>query len=190
MICRVVSVFIFWFQVNRDDVEVEFFDKKGWSVKLEIPESETSDPHTPDLNTPGQEEMQALYSSYIEVEAPAFHTISDSREKAFVRLVSKDQKEKSEPIPFTYLPSEAPPPPPEEEVATDYISKMLGEKKRAETPDYLAMVKKEAAKAPLVKQVLRPVRQERVIKELPKHLTKEEHKKAAQSQIMNKFFKK
>ena len=172
--------------MNRDDVEVEFFDKKGWSVKLEIPESETSDP-----DTPGHEEMQVLYSSHIEVEAPAFHIISASREKAFVRLVSKDQKERSEPIPFTYLPSEAPPPPPEEEVvSTDYISRMLGEKKKEETLDYLAMVKKEAAKAPAVKQVLRPVRQERVEKELPKHLTKEEHKKAAQNQIMDKFFKK
>ena len=165
--------------MNRDDVEVEFFDKKGWSVKLEIPESETSD----------HEEMQVLYSSHIEVEAPAFHIISASREKAFVRLVSKDQKERSEPIPFTYLPSEAPPPPPEEEVvSTDYISRMLGEKE--ETLDYLAMVKKEAAKAPAVKQVLRPVRQERVEKELPRHLTKEEHKKAAQNQIIDKFFKK
>ena len=44
------------------------------------------------------------------------------------------------------------------------------------------MVKKEAAKAPAVKQVLRPVR-----KELPKHLIKEEHKKAEQEKIMNYF---
>ena len=173
--------------MNRDDVEIEFFDKKGWSVKLEIP-----DPEAPDLNAFDprfQEEMQAPYSAHVEVEAPAFHTISATMEKAFVRLVSKDQKEKSEPIPFTYMPSEAPPLPLKEEASTDYISRMIGEKKKAETPDYLAMVKKEAAKAPAVKQVLRPVRKERVIKELPKHLTKEEHKKAEQEKIMNNYFK-
>ena len=170
-------------------MQVEFFDKKGWSVKLEIP-----DPETPDLNASDprlQEEMQAPYSAQVEVEVPAFHTISASREKVFVRLVSRDQKEKSEPIPFTYLPSEAPPVPMKEEASTDYISRMIGEKKKkAETPDYLAMVKKEAEKAPAVKQVLRPVRKERMIKELPKHLTKEEHKKAEQKRIMNNYFKK
>jgi len=184
--------------VNRDDVAVEFLDKKGWSVVLEIPELEPPDSNAPDPEALIQrliqrirEEQQTTYVARIEVETPAFHTISASREKAFVRLVSKDQREKSEPIPFTYLPSEAPPPPSkEEEVASDYISTMLGEKNKADTPDYLAMVKKEAEKAPVVKQVLRPVRQERVIKELPKHLTNEEHKKAAQNQIMDKFFKK
>ena len=169
-------------------MQVEFFDKKGWSVKLEIP-----DPETPDLNASDprlQKEMQASYSAQVEVEVPAFPTILASREKVFVRLVSRDQKEKSEPIPFTYLPSEAPPVPMKEEASTDYISRMIGEKKKAETPDYLAMVKKEAEKAPAVKQVLRPVRKERVVKELPEHLTKEEHKKAEQERIMNNYFKK
>ena len=195
-ICGAVSLYdVISLKVNRDDVAVEFLDKKGWSVVLEIPELESLDSNAPDPEALIQrliqrirEEQQTTYVARIEVETPAFHTISASREKAFVRLVSKDQREKSEPIPFTYLPSEAPPK--EEEVASDYISTMLGEKNKADTPDYLAMVKKEAEKAPVVKQVLRPVRQERVIKELPKHLTNEEHKKAAQNQIMDKFFKK
>ena len=123
-------------------MEIEFFDKKGWSVKLKIPDLEAPDlnapdPEAPDLNASDprlQEETQAPYSAHIEVEAPAFHTFSATMEKAFVRLVSKDQKEKSEPIPFTYLPSEAPPLPLKEEASTDYISRMIGEKKKATWP--------------------------------------------------------
>jgi len=76
-------------------------------------------------------------------------------------------------------------------VSTEYISSLLGEKK-TETPDYLASALQwpRRKQQKLLQRMLRPVRQERVLKELPKHLTNEELKKTAQNQIMNNVFKK
>ena len=132
-------------------MDVEFLDKKGWLVKLELKPPESNTPDLWLLIQRLQGEKQTTYTTRIEAEVPA------SIPSMIPRLVSKDEKEKSELIPFIYLPSEAPPLPLKEEeelVSTEYISSLLGEKK-TETPYYLAMVKKDAAKAPVGKQVLR-----------------------------------
>ena len=67
-----------------------------------------------------------------------------------------------------------------------FYSRLL---KKEEKPDYWAMVKRDAEKAPPVKIVLRPEREKRTSKELPSYVTDEAHKKAAQEEIMKKMFK-
>ena len=53
-----------------------------------------------------------------------------------------------------------------------------------EKPDFVAMVKKQAEKATPAITVLRPEREERVSKELPSYVSNEDHKKAAQKDIL------
>ena len=60
-------------------MDVEFLDKKGWMVKLEL---ETPDSNMPDLWLLIQRlqgEKQTTYTTRIEAEVPAFHTIYDSK---------------------------------------------------------------------------------------------------------------
>ena len=176
-------------KVNRDDVAVEFFDQDSWSVRLEVGSQSGSGFEALDLESP--EQLPGPYTATLEVEVPPYPKVSINNQKVFVRLLTRATGEQSEPIAFNYLPSKdaahiLKAKEEKTEESQDFYSRLL---EKEEKPDYWAMVKKDAEKAPPVKIVLRPEREKRTSKELPSYVTDEAHKKAAQEEIMKKMFK-
>ena len=176
-------------KVNRDDVAVEFFDQDSWSVRLEVGSQSGTGFEALDLESP--EQLPGPYTATLEVEVPPYPKVSINNQKVFVRLLTRTTGEQSEPIAFNYLPSKdaaqiLKAKEEKTEESQDFYSRLL---QKEEKPDYWAMVKKDAEKAPPVKIVLRPEREKRMSKELPSYVTYEAHKKAAQEEIMKKMFK-
>ena len=172
-------------KVNRDNVAVEFFDQQTspWSVRLEVGSESGSGFEALDLASP--EQMEGPCTATIEVEVPPYPKVSAASQPVFVRLITSCTGEKIEPRAFTYLPSKESAlnaqKEKDEKQKNDYISRMM---ENIEKPDFVAMVKKQAEKATPAITVLRPEREERVSKELPSYVSNEDHKKAAQKDIL------